>query len=488
MSRCDRPGRFGSRWLRLPCTLRIKITMAMAMVALLVAGTMTLSNYGFRRAQLRSDFQIFVRGVAGTGALSLSGASLASIRVPDDRHGPAFQNAAETLRSIRAINHLAEREIYILRPIAGEPGVTEFVVSLHPETYVGERYRLNPENLAAFQRTLESGQPTHTEIYTDPYGQWISGYAPIFNAQGQAVAVLEVDAETTALFMKEQWELCLTFLLGMGSFLVAMIPGILLARSITRSLSQLSSGMTRLQTGDHDAHVAIRSGDEIEDLANVFNRMLSSLQEKLALLPFVSRFTADAVRRSHDDAAWLSGAEQSVIVLFADLRGFTRFSEDREATELVANLNALLSAQADVVLSAGGDVDKFVGDAIMAVFLSGDSSASAAFSCGAEMIRRVREQTAANKWPLALGVGIHCGRAIVGAIGSEARRDFTAVGHTVNLASRLCDRAEPWQILVSEDFLSSLPEDERKEFARTEPMSFKNVQRFIPTFACQPPS
>jgi len=460
--------------------------MAMALVALLVAGTTTVSTYSFRSAQLRSDFQAFVRGVAGTGALSLSGDDLTHIRKPADKDNPAFKSAAETLRAIRKINHLDEREIYILRPIAGDPGMTEFVVSLHPETSVGERYRLNPENRAAFQRAWESGEPTHTSIYSDQFGQWMSGYAPILNSQGQPVAVLEVDAETSTLFAKEKWELCLTLLLGTGAFLVAMIPGIFLAGGITRSLSLLAHGMTRLQTGNLEVHVAIRSGDEIEDLANVFNSMLAALQEKLALLPFVSRFTADAVRRSHDDAAWLSGAEQNVIVLFADLRGFTRFSEDREAVELVSNLNALLSAQADVVISAGGDVDKFVGDAIMAVFLTGESSAVRAFAGAKEMLRRVREQTQANNWPLALGVGIHCGRAIVGAIGSDTRRDFTAVGHTVNVASRLCDRAEPWQILVSEDFLSSLPENERLEFAPTGPMTFKNVQRFIPTFACQP--
>ena len=470
--------------LRPPCTLRVKVTMAMAIVALLVAGTTMASNYAFRRAQLRGDFQIFVRGVAGTGALSLSGSEIAHIRKPDDRHSPAFRRATETLRAIRTINHLADREIYILRPIEGEPGMTEFVVCIHPETCVGERYRLNPENLSAFQRAWKSGEPTSTGVYTDQYGQWISGYAPILNSQGQSVAVLEVDAETSVLFAKEQWELRLTLLFGVGAFLVAMIPGILLARGITSSLSLLSQGMTRLQTGDHEVRVAIRSGDEIEDLANVFNRMLSALQEKLALLPFVSRFTAEAVRRSHDDASWLSGAEQNVIVLFADLRGFSRFSEDREAAELVSNLNALLSAEADVVISAGGDVDKFVGDAIMAVFLTGESSAADAFSGAKEMIRRVREQTEEHAWPLALGVGIHCGRAIVGSIGSDARRDFTAIGHTVNLASRLCDRAEPWQILVSEDFLSSLPENQQKEFSPTEPMTFKNVQQFVPTFAC----
>ena len=64
-------------------------------------------------------------------------------------------------------------------------------------------------------------------------------------------------------------------------------------------------------------------------------------------------------------------------------------------------------------------------------------------------------------WPLALGVGIHRGRAIVGSIGSITRRDFTAIGHTVNLASRLCDRAQKWQILVSQPFYEMLSDETR---------------------------
>ncbi len=221
--------------------------------------------------------------------------------------------------------------------------------------------------------------------------------------------------------------------------------------------------------------VSVTTGDELQQLGTVFNEMIISLGEKLALLPYVSRFTAEAVRRSRDDPQWLAGMEQEVIVLFADLRGFTSWCETRDAAFLVRELNRLLAVQADAVVSAGGDVDKFIGDAVMAVFLGGDDSAEKVFQCARELITAIRHEIVEEEWPLALGIGIHRGRAVVGSIGSATRRDFTAIGHTVNLASRLCDRAEKWQILVSEPFQQHAHPGRRRRFSPAPNRSSSNT-------------
>jgi adenylate cyclase len=83
---------------------------------------------------------------------------------------------------------------------------------------------------------------------------------------------------------------------------------------------------------------------------------------------------------------------------------------------------------------------------------------------------------------LSLGVGIHAGPAVVGSIGSAARRDFTAIGHTVNLASRLCDRAGPWEVLVSEEVAGGLSAARREVLRANEAARFKNVTREVVTY------
>jgi class 3 adenylate cyclase len=466
-------------------TLRTKIALAMASVAALVVAATLATNYFLRRGQLLYEFQAFVRGVAGTTALALNGDEISTIRRESDEASPAFQKARKILDASRHINGLAEHELYVLRPVSRAGSVeTEFVVMLQPKTFIGSHYTIPATNQAQFRSAWDQRTATSTAMYHDENGHWISGYAPIFSSKGEAVAMVEADAEVSRFITKQRNELLLSLAIGAGAFCIAMIPGLLLANSITRGLNKLSAGMRRFKSGDHNTQVNLMTGDELEELSSVFNEMIVSLGEKLALLPYVSRFTAEAVRRSRDDPNWLHGAEREVTVLFADLRGFTRWCEAREAPLLVRELNRLLAVQADVVVSAGGDVDKFIGDAIMAVFLDDEKSAQRTFDCARQLIARIRCETERENWPLALGVGIHRGQAVVGSIGSPTRRDFTAIGHTVNLASRLCDRAGRWQILVSESFYKQLPAGTRALFEQTEPMEFKNVERFVATYRC----
>src|SRR5262249_31100104 len=124
-------------------SLRAKIIFALAIVAALVVTAILGISFHFRRGQLLQEFQVFVRGVAGTTALALSGDEIGTIHQPNDDQSAAFQNARTILEQSRRVNHLAENEMYILRPLSAQaPFETEFLVMLQKKTFIGSRYTI----------------------------------------------------------------------------------------------------------------------------------------------------------------------------------------------------------------------------------------------------------------------------------------------------------------------------------------------------------
>ncbi len=179
---------------------------------------------------------------------------------------------------------------------------------------------------------------------------------------------------------------------------------------------------------------------------------------------YVSDDVADELAR-HPEALGLGGRKAEVAVLFADLRGFTTFAEREAPERVVTTLNAYLGRMANEVLAAGGLLDKFTGDGLMAVFgaidrTSGDTwhkSAAAALRSAEALVQAVSAlnelRDSAGLPTLGVGVGLHVGVAVVGNVGSSRRSDFTVVGDVVNAAARLVEAAGPGEILLSEDAL-----------------------------------
>jgi adenylate cyclase len=196
-------------------------------------------------------------------------------------------------------------------------------------------------------------------------------------------------------------------------------------------------------------------------------------QEKHLLRDTLSRYVSPEMCEEilrNPELLKLGGQRQKVTVLFADIRNFTALSQQMAPEAVVEALNAFFTEMVDLVFEHRGALDKFVGDALMAVFgvpVADPEAAANAVACALAMHRRLEEMKARGATPIqGMRIGINTGEAIVGNIGSHKRMDFTVIGDVVNVAARLQELAKE---LDADTLISEATRRELKAGVRLEP-------------------
>ena len=258
-----------------------------------------------------------------------------------------------------------------------------------------------------------------------------------------AYAILQRDRdEAMAPYFRVRLLLIIISLLAL---LVSIFGSAAIASSVTRPVRILAAFARDIQRGDYTREVRLQQRDELGQLGQAFNNMRQGLFERdkvrNLLGKVISPEVAEELIRSD---VQLGGEEKEISILFTDLRGFTGLSENRAPAEVLDFLNEYLTRMTAVIDRHGGVVDKYIGDAIMALFgapLVLPDHATRAVACALEMIEELEHSNTAFQakgWPqLAMGIGIHTGKVVVGNMGSKDRLNYTAIGDGVNLASRL---------------------------------------------------
>lgn len=171
---------------------------------------------------------------------------------------------------------------------------------------------------------------------------------------------------------------------------------------------------------------------------------------------YVSKDVASSIVKGGEDALKLGGQKKDIAVLFVDIRGFTPLSESQPPEKVVEILNRYLELTTTAVFQNGGTVDKFIGDATMALYnapLDLEDYVFRAVKTGLDMAKAAgrleKELALVTDKKVGFGIGINCGEAVIGNIGTSIRMDYTAIGNTVNVAARLEGQAKAGEVVIS---------------------------------------
>jgi len=295
------------------------------------------------------------------------------------------------------------------------------------------------------------------------------------------VALVQPLEEKFAPFRRLEYNL---LVLATLTLVVGLALGVIVARPIARPLARLATVAEFVTQDKLEAAGTLlqqnpkrmAAKDEIGVLGRSFVRMVQELKERLAMSAFLSQATFDHIQRDTADNS--ASSRTSLAILFSDVRKFSNFAETRDPETVIALLNQVLGIEAEIIKKHAGDIDKFVGDAVVAWF-SGPNRCQRAIQAANEITATLQERFQRQPGTM-VGIGIHAGAVVVGSIGSAARKDYTAIGATVNLAARLCSVAQPGQVLVSQAVVEeSGPEAGLKLLT---PVMLKGFSEPVPVF------
>lgn len=439
------------------------ILISIALVSSLLGITVSfIESRHFAFTQFRSK----ATSIVATAAAFIDGEALKGINEPNDRNSPAYQKIRDELR--RARNYNQRRDvfvifIYTLKPSAdGKELLMAVSAANNPEETipVGDPY-LTPRAQVILKHKNQYYSPE--KFSSDPWGTWLSAFAPVYDKEGKYVATLGVDISADAI----QDELMDLIWIGMWSFLaaalIALIVSFFLSRVFSKSLTLLCDSLAKIGAGNFNVSIDFGTQDEFHEVGLAVKKMLKGLKEREALKMNLARYVSSHVLEqalSSEIGLQLTGERRKITVLFCDIRKFSKLAESLPPESVVGILNEFFAKMIETIFDHNGTLDKFLGDGMMVEFgapLDDPEQEINALTAAIQMQKQIR--ILSEKWvsegkpSLKIGVGIHTGQAVVGNIGSEKRMEYTAIGDTVNIAARLEEATKTMnaEILVSEE-------------------------------------
>jgi len=274
--------------------------------------------------------------------------------------------------------------------------------------------------------------------------------------------------------------------------LLGIAMAIALGKQITVPIDELVDASRAIGKGEYTKRFNGQRTDEIGQLMSAFNDMAEGMLEKSQVKNALSRYVSPGVAQeilSNLDEVELGGKRIEGTVMFADIVGFTRIAEKIKPEELVSILNDYFSLITTACELNNGTVDKYMGDGVMLVFGAPQPDADHAFhavSCALLVQRLIehenRQRVKKGLFPVQFRIGMNSGAMLAGNMGSRERMEYTVVGDTVNLASRLCGIANKGQIVISREMYMAPMVRERVLAGEYQSIQLRGISDPVTTF------
>ena len=420
-----------------------------------------ISNISYflnERKDIEAEFTEFTYAVANTLAPHIPAEKLKYISSNSDVDKEEFQSIRSILETAQKSNGLGEDQLYILRPTE-EDDVYLFVVMLQKNSFISAIYR-PPDEVKPLYKQAAQGEPQRIPMFTDDNGSFIASLAPIKNAAGETVAILEVDRNINQYLDAVKRNTLYNISIETLLFLALTLLTFQRYQRLKEHLLKLLRATEAIQDNVYDYRVSITADNEFGRLGTALNTAMDALQTQFTLLKFIPPHTKKMIEASlllQEEVDLSNARRMEATIMETDIRGFTALSENLSPSQTIQLVNEYIEVQANIILEFDGSIDKYMGDAVLVIF-EGDEKEQRSLNCG------IKIQKAINKLNLErnddflveIGIGISLGEVVLGNMGCEQRMEHTMIGSTVNLAARLCSAAKRGEMILQKELAEKI--------------------------------
>lgn len=327
-------------------------------------------------------------------------------------------------------------------------------------------------------RALAAGAPERRRV-PGVAGRWLLAWALGTGAPVVGLALVGIVALTSAEISKGTLAITTVVLTAIALVFGALVS-VLAAYATVHPIASIRRGLARVQEGDFDLELAVWDSTEMGLLQAGFNEMVSGLRERERIRDLFGRQVGHDVARQAlaIEGLQLGGEVSDVTVLFVDIVGSTRLTATMPPQEVVELLNRFFAEVVDVVESRGGWINKFEGDAALAIFgapVALPDKEGSALRAARELDARLRERVP----ELEVGIGVATGSVVAGHIGAERRFEYTVIGDPVNEAARLTElaKAHAGRVLASHSTVERASREEAGRWSTGEQVTLRGRDR-----------